>query len=148
MKSDHPIRAEDIETNVKISQEFRIFIDHNAKEFSFDSLSSSIGCKDLIEATMRAHAALNKSSYLCVDDLIFIKRIQPYLKNPFSPYEGTIVRLSAQGLNPREICRILGKSNYERQVWRVRRKAELRGILPPLNSHPEGVDIEYSRKER
>ena len=131
MNSDHPIKAEDIETNVKISLDYRIFIDHLAKEFSYDSLNSPISCKDLIEATMRAHAALNKRSYVCVDDLIFIKRIQPYLKNPFSRYEGTIVRLSAQGLSPREICRILGKGNYEQQVWRVRRKAELRGILPP-----------------
>ena len=131
MNSDHPIRAEDIETNVKISQEYRIFIDHLAKEFSYDSLNSSIGCKDLIEATMRAHAALNKRRQVCVDDLVFVKRIQPYLTNPFSPHGGKIVRLRAKGLSIDEICKAIHKSNYRQQVQRVIKKAELRGILSP-----------------
>jgi hypothetical protein len=131
MNSDHTIKAEDIETNVKISLDYRIFIDHLAKEFSYDSLNSPIGCKDLIEATMRAHAALNKRSYVCVDDLIFIKRMQPYLKNPFSPYDGKIVRLRAQGLSIRKICKDIGKGNYEQRVQRVIKKAELRGTLSP-----------------
>jgi hypothetical protein len=137
MRFGRLIKMDDISTRVEIQPEYVTIVPHLAQEFSFDSSTSPVACQDLIKATMCAHASLNKRSRLCIDDLIFVKRIQPYLKNPFSPYESTIVRLSAQGLNPSEICRRLGKGNYEQQVLRVRRKAELRGVLSPPNGHPE-----------
>jgi len=125
------IGVSDIATEVQIPPEYLMFIEHLAKEFSYASLNSPISCQDLIKATMRAHAALNKRSQVCVDDLVFVKRIQPYLMNPFSPFDGRIVRLRAQGFSIDEICKAIGKGNYRRHVQRVIKKAELRGILSP-----------------
>jgi hypothetical protein len=125
------ITVNDIATKVEIPPDYLMFIKHLAMEFSYDSLNSPISCQDLIKAIMRAHAALNKRSQVCVDDLVLITRIQPYLTNPFSPYDGKIVRLRAQGLSIDEICKAIGKGNYRQHVQRVIEKAKLRGILSP-----------------
>lgn len=130
---DKPITVDDIETEVELPPEYFVVIEHLAKEFSFDSLNSPVSCQDLIKATLRAHAALNKRRQVCVDDLVFVKKIQPYLTNPFSPHEGKIVRLRAKGLSIAEICKAIHKGNYQQQVQRVIRKAELRGILSPIS---------------
>ena len=104
------ITIDDIATEVEIPSDFLWAVPHLARAFSYDSSTSPVACQDLIIATMRAHAALNKRSQVCIDDLVFIKRIQPYLTNPFSPYEGRIVRLSAKGLSLEEICKKIGKT--------------------------------------
>lgn len=137
MHYEKVITTEDIETKVEMPSEYSMFIEHLSKEFSADSLNSPVSCQDLIKATMHAHAALNKRNQVCVDDLVFVTRIRPYLKNPFSPYDGRIVRLRAKGSSIDEICKAIHKGNYGQQVQRVIKKAELRGILPPSDSHPE-----------
>jgi hypothetical protein len=146
MDLNQKIRVADIETNVSIPQEYRLIIQHLAQEFSYDSLNSPVSCKDLIKATMLAHAAINKRNTVCIDDLVFVKRIQPYLTNVFSPYEGKIVRLSAQGLSLRQICQEIGKGNYQQQVQRVLKLARLRGILSPKNSQLEKKEAYAERR--
>jgi hypothetical protein len=106
-------------------------IQHLAQEYSYDSLTSPVACKDLINATMRAHAALNKRGQVCIDDLVFVARIQPYLTNPFSQYDGEIIRLRAKGLGVKQICKEIRKVNYDHHVHIVIKKAELRGVLSP-----------------
>jgi hypothetical protein len=140
------ITVDDIATKVEIGSEYLRVVQHLAKEFSYDSLTSPIASQDLIMATLRAHSALNKRNRVCVDDLVFVKRIQPYITNPYSPYDGKIVMLRAQGLSIKEICKAIGKGNYEQQVQRVIKKAELRGILPPPDSHTAGD--EFNKKRR
>lgn len=128
---DSIITVNDIETQVEIPPEYFSIIKYQAKKYSYETLNSPVSCQDLIKAMMRAHAALNKRSSVCLDDLILVTMIQPYLKNPFSPHDGEIVRLRAQGLSLEEICKEIGKGNYKGHVQKVVKKAELRGILPP-----------------
>jgi hypothetical protein len=125
------ITVDDIATKVEIASDYFRMVQHLAKEFSYDSLTSPVACQDLLKATLSAHSALNRRNRICVDDLMFVKRTQPYLTNPFSPYDGKIIRLRAQGLSIREVCKEIGKRNYEQQVQRVIKRAELRGILSP-----------------
>jgi hypothetical protein len=126
---DRKITVDDIATSVEISSKFLSLIKHIAREFSYTSLISPTGMQDTIKGTIRAHASLNKRSQVCSDDLKFLFAIQPYLTNPFSPYEGLVVKYRAQGLSYREIERKIGKRNYVKQISLVVKKAELRGIL-------------------
>jgi hypothetical protein len=101
-----------------------------AEQFSYDSLISPIGAQDLIKGTLRAHASLNNRPQVCVDDLKFVLMLKPFLPNPFSPYDGQIVKLRAQGRSISQICLEIGKNpSYRQQVQRVLEKAKLRGIL-------------------
>ena len=129
MSYDDTISIDDIETHTQIPKKYYGTIEHLARDFSYASLKSRIGCQDLIKATLAAHAALNKRREVCRDDLQFVEMIQRYLVDPFSPYEGRIVKYRAEGLSFREIARKIGKPNYLQQIQRVIKKAELRGIL-------------------
>lgn len=135
INSSHKITVDDIEVNVEIPTGYLRNIQHLAKGFSYDSLTSSMACQDLIKALLRAHAAFNHRGEVCFDDLVVVLRARNFLRNPFSPFEGQIVRLRAKGQSINEICCAIGKGNYEQQVQRVIRKAELRGILSPPDSH-------------
>jgi hypothetical protein len=97
MRQDEKIGIEDISKCVEIPSKCISLIRHFAKDFSYASLSSPVSSQDLIKATLRAHASLNKRDKVCMDDLRFVLMLRPYLTNPFSPYEGKIVRLRAQG---------------------------------------------------
>ena len=128
------ITIDDIETNIKpIPKRYLKWIKINAKKFSYLSLQTYVGCQDLIKALVRAHAALNQRNEVCIDDFALVSMVEPYLVNPFSPYEGRIVELWAEGnMSSRALCKAIGKSeNYHTQVERVIEKARLRGILPP-----------------
>ena len=129
MHFDGYITVDDIETDVKIQRKYFKLIQYLAQEFSYLSLRSFIGCQDLIKGTLKAHASLNKRKEICTDDIRFLMMIKDYLVNPFSPYEGRIVKYASQGFSVRDICRKLGKPTYLRQVQRVIDKAKLRGIL-------------------
>jgi hypothetical protein len=136
---DRIIQEKDIETNVKIPSKYFPVIRHISQEFSYESLNSIVGCQDIVNATLRAHSALNKRKETCVDDIRFVASIKKYLKNPFSPYEGQIVRLRAEGLSVPEICRKIGKTqSYRQQAERFIEKAQLRGILES-ESPPNGL---------
>jgi len=125
------ITIDDIETNIQdIPPHFLKLIEIQAREFSYLSLQSYVGCQDLIKGLVRAHAALNKRKEVCTDDFALVSYVKEFLVNPFSPYEGQIVKLRAQGLSYRSIEKAIGKSNYLHQIYEVVKKAQLRGILP------------------
>jgi hypothetical protein len=105
MHFDGKITVDDIAKNVEIPSKFLSLIKHIAQEFAYASLISPTGMQDIIKGILRAHAALNKRSQVCRDDFRFVFAIRPYLTNPFSPYEGLIVKYRAQGLSYREIER-------------------------------------------
>jgi hypothetical protein len=131
VKFESTITIDDIETDIQeIPSHFLKLIEIQAREFSYLSVRSFVGCQDIIKAIMRAHAALNKRKQLCTDDLYVVTLIKPYLTNPFSLYEGQIVKLRSQGLSYREIQEKIGKKNYLRQIEKVVKKAQIRGILP------------------
>ena len=131
MRFTPTITIDDIETDIQeIPSHYLKLIRIHAREFSYLSMRSFVGCQDTIKAIMRAHAALNKRNYVCEDDLYVVTLIKPYLINPFSRCEGQIVKLRAQGLSYREIEEKIGKRNYLRQIQRVVKKAQIRGILP------------------
>jgi hypothetical protein len=132
MRFKDKITPNDIEANVKeIPHIYLRSIQHEAKEFSYLSLKGFIGCQDQIKGIVRAHASLNNRREVCEDDFALIPMIKRYLVNPFSPYEGRIVRYAAQGLSCRAICQKIGKSaSYVRQVHSVEEKARIRGIIP------------------
>lgn len=132
MKFGSKIKVEDIETNVKpIPKHYLKLIEKLAREFSYISMRSFVGCQDLIKGLARAHAALNKRTDVCSDDFEFVLLVEPYLVDPFSKYVGQIIEHRAQGYSYREICRKIGKDeNYKDQVGAVCRLAQLRGILP------------------
>jgi hypothetical protein len=132
MKFNRKITMDDIETDVEeIPSHYLKLIKIRAKEFSYLSLRSFIGCQDVIKALVRAHAALNKRKHLCTDDFYFLSLIKPYLINPFNPHEGKMIKLRAQGLSYREICKAIGNNKKSHaQVKRVIDKAKIRGILP------------------
>jgi hypothetical protein len=143
---DGMIRVEDVVSRVEIPSTHLRIVKHLAQEYSYNSLNSPVACQDLIKGTLRAHASLNRRTEVCEDDVIFVAEVRPYLRNPFSPYEGMIVKLSAQGLGTGEICRTIRKPDtYKQQVLRVIRKAELRGILDVQS--PPIWDDRYTRKE-
>jgi hypothetical protein len=123
------ITEDDISKHVEMPLEYMGIVRHLSREFSYASLNSPISCQDLIKGTLKAHASLNGRPQVCADDLRFVMLIKPYLRNPYSPCEGEIVKLRAEGLSIREIGRKIGKSNYNRQIQRVIQKAQLRGIL-------------------
>jgi hypothetical protein len=129
MRKHEKIGIEDISKCVEIPPKYIPLIRQLAKDFSYASLSSPVSSQDLIKATLRAHASLNRRNEVCMDDLRFVLMLRPYLTNPFSPYDGLIVKYRAQGFSIREIARKIGKSKYNRQIQRVLRKAELRGLL-------------------
>lgn len=120
------ITVDDIEREVHIPEKYFGPIEHLGQDFSHTSLRTKVGAQDLIKATMTAHASLNRRKEVCRDDLGFVIAIRPYLTNPFSPYEGKIVKYRAQGHSIREIGRKIGKLNYNQQIQRVIRKAELK----------------------
>jgi hypothetical protein len=131
-KFETPITVDDIETNIKpIPQYYLKWIKIQAREFSYLSLRSYVGCQDLIKGLVQAHAALNQRSEICTDDFALLSLVKPYLIDPFSPYEGQVVKLRASGLSYREIQERIGKNNYLRQIQRVVSKATIRGILAP-----------------
>lgn len=132
MHFKHKITLDDIETNVrKISRPYLKLIQNQAREFSCLSIRGFIGCQDLIKGVVRAHASLNKRQEVCDDDFEFSLMIKDYLTNPFSPYEGQIVKYASQGLSYRSICRKIGKPpSYIKQVHSVVNKARIRGIIP------------------
>jgi len=130
MRFEELITVDDIETDVVIRKKYFNVIRHLAQEFSYLSLKTFIGCQDLIKGTLKAHASMNDRDHICRDDIEFVEMVKEYLVNPFSPYEGRIVKYRAQGFSYRDICKKLGKSgSYLGQVQRVVKKAELRGIL-------------------
>jgi len=131
------ITLDDIETNIQaIPKHYLKLIEILAKEFSYLSLRSYVGCQDLIKGLVRAHAALNNRDEVCSDDFALVSLIKGYLIDPFNPHEGRIVKLIAEGVSYREIERMIGKKNYLRQIQRIVRKAQIRGILP-LETKPE-----------
>jgi len=123
------ITVDNIARKVEIPHKFVSIIKRLAQEFSYLTLSSQVACQDLIKGLMRAHAALNNRSEVSMDDVKLILMVRPYLVNPMSPYEGLIVKYRAQGLSIRETANKIGKTNYNKQIQRVIKKAELRGIL-------------------
>jgi len=132
------ITVDDIETDVEIQKKYFNVIRYLAQEFSYLSLKTFVGCQDLIKGTLRAHASLNGRDHICRDDIEFVAMVKEYLVNPFSPYEGRIVKYRAQGFSYRDICKKLGKSSsYIGQIQRVVKKAELRGILDIEKSVPD-----------
>jgi hypothetical protein len=140
LKYNGIIKPEDISSSVEIQPPYPKLVQKLAKDISYDMLNSPIGCSDLIRATMMANATLNKRTTLCADDLNLIHKIRPYLINPFSPYDGRIVRLRSMGLSIDEISKEIGKGNYRRQIERVIEKAKLRGVLSPNSqSYPNGL---------
>jgi hypothetical protein len=128
------IKIEDITRKVEIPSKYLTIVRHLAQEFSYLTLSSQVACQDLIKGLMRTHAALNKRNEVCMDDVKLVLMVRPYLVNPMSPYEGLIVKYRANGLSVRGIAKKLGKLNYNQQIQRVIRKAELRGILDSESS--------------
>jgi len=130
MRFRRVITEDDIETEVEIPRKYYDIIKYLAEDFSYLSLRTFIGCQDLIKGTLKAHASLNQRNCICQDDIDFLRMIKDYLINPFSPYEGKIIRLRAHGFSYRDICKVIGKPNYLQQVQRVCQKAELRGVLP------------------
>lgn len=131
MRFKPTITINDIETDIEeIPRHYLKLIKIQAREFSCLSLRSFIACQDLIKGTVRAHASLNNRKGFCTDDFALVPMIKGYLINPFSPYEGQIVKYSAQGLSYRGICKKIGKPNYIHQVQSVVKKAQIRGILP------------------
>ena len=138
------ISIDDIETNIKpIPKCYLKWIRIKAKKFSYLSLRTYVGCQDIIKAIVRAHAALNQRSEVSIDDIAFVSMVQPYLIDPYSPYDGLIVELWAENnLSSRQICEAIGKSkNYHTHVERIIEKAKLRGILPPEK------EVEQSKEE-
>ena len=139
LQYEKKISESDIETDVTIPNHYLPVIRHLAQEFSYASLNSQISCQDLIKATLKAHASLNKRKQVGRDDLYYVKCIQEYLVNPFNPYEGQIIKYKAQGLTVSEIACKIGKTrNYRQQIERVIEKAQLRGILNSESS-PKGL---------
>jgi len=125
------ITLEDIETEIKyIPPHFLKLIKLQAREISYLTLRSYIGCQDLIKGLVRAHASLNNRNRVCSDDFALVSLIKTYLIDPFNPHEGRIVKLRAEGFSYREIEKMIGKKNYLHQIQRIVRKAQLRGILP------------------
>jgi hypothetical protein len=125
------ITEDDIETEVSIPTKYYETIKHLAQEFSYMSIKTFIGCQDLIKATLKAHASLNNRCLVNHDDFDFLRMLGDYLVNPFSPYEGKIIKYTAQGFSVGDICKKIGKdSSYRNQVSRTIEKARLRGILP------------------
>jgi hypothetical protein len=147
MRQGETIGVDNISKRVKMSSVYVGLVRHLARGFSYDSLTSPISCQDLIKGTLRAHASLNKRNEVCMDDLRFVLMLRPYLTNPFSPYEGKIVRLRAQGLSFGKIEKELGKVNYVQQIQRVIKKAELRGILDRADDEPWNTNSQ-ERKDR
>jgi len=133
------ITQDDIETDVRIPKKYYQTIRYLAQDFSYMSLKTFIGCRDIIKATLKAHASLNHRDEVCRDDLEFIRMIKDYLVNPFSPYEGKVDKYRAEGFSIRDICKKIDRPNYIKQVQRVVQKAELRGILPLKNGSNVGV---------
>jgi hypothetical protein len=126
---DKQICTSDITTRVNIPQKYFPVINKLATAYSYASLSTLVSQQDIIKALVRANAALNRRSAVCSDDLLLAMKVRPYLQNPFSPYEGRIVELRAQGLSYSQIQKRIGKKNYNRQIQRVIADAKLRGIL-------------------
>jgi len=130
MRFKPTITIDYIETDIqKIPRHYLKLIKIQAREFSYLSLRSFIGCQDLIKGIVRAHASLNNRQEVCADDFALVSMIKGYVVNPFSPYEGKIVKYRAQGLSYRDICKKIGKPNYVHQVQTVVKKAQIRGIL-------------------
>jgi hypothetical protein len=131
IKYGRKITVADIELKVNdIPMRYIGFIQEQAQEISYQSLKGFIACQDLIKGLLKAHASLNQRCEICDDDLMLLDMIKPYLTNPFSPYEGQIVKLRAQGLSYNKIQEAIGKKNYRRQIQKVIQKAQIRGILP------------------
>ena len=123
------ITVDDIVRDAQIPEKYFSLVKHIAEEFSYMSMRSFVGSQDLIKATLRAHASLNKRGKVCADDFQFVLMLKKYLVDRFSPYEGLIVKYRAQGLSIGEISCKIGKSNYSGQIQRVIKKAEMRGLL-------------------
>ena len=130
MHFESSIGVHDIETQVTIPRKYFDIIGHMAKEFSYLSLRTFIGSQDIIKAMLMSHAALNQRDSVRADDIRFVEMMQDYLVNPFSPYDGWIVKYAAQGFSIRDICKKIDKPNYNQQIQRILKKARLRGILP------------------
>jgi hypothetical protein len=137
---------EDIEKDVSLPKHYLPIIRHLAQEFAYASLNSTIGCQDLIKATLLAHASINKRKIVCPDDFQFVTSIRSYLSDPFNPLQEFILRYYTQGLSIPRICEALGKNpQYGTQVRRVVEKAQLRGVINS-ESPPKSVDIKRLKR--
>jgi hypothetical protein len=140
------ITGANIAHKVKIPSKYLPIIRLIAQEFSYLTFNSIIACQDLIKGLLRAHASLNKRSEVCMDDVKVVLMVRPYLVNPQSPHEGLIVKYRAQGLSVRDIAKKIGKVNYNQQIQRVIKKAELRGVLDS-QSLPNGNDSNILKRQ-
>ena len=130
LRFEERITIDDICTEVTIPKKYFEKIRVLSRRFSYPTLKTQIGCQDLVTATLCAHAALNNRDEIHDDDFTFLKMIEPYLTDPFSPNEGKIVEYYDHGLSYRQICRKLGKTeHYLGQVQRVIDRAALRGVI-------------------
>jgi hypothetical protein len=132
MRFEDKITLDDIETNVEsIPHKYLKLIQREARDFSYLSLKGFVGCQDIIKGLMRTHASLNKRRGTCDDDLDLLSMAKNYLANPFSPYDGKIVKYASQGVSYRTICKNIGKpESYVKQVRSVVERARIRGIIP------------------
>ena len=141
LRYDEKITINDICTNVTIPEKYYNRIRRYARRFSYPTLKTQIGCQDLVIATLLAHASLNNRSKVCNDDFVFLRMIEPYLTNPFSPNNGKILEYYDQGLSYRQICRKLGKKkSYVGQVQDVLKIANLRGVITKRDNDEEIID--------
>lgn len=84
MRFKPTITISDIETDIqKIPRRYLKLIKIQAREFSYLSLRSFIGCQDIIKGIVRAHASINNRKEVCADDFALISMIKAYLVNPF-----------------------------------------------------------------
>jgi hypothetical protein len=82
-------------------------------------------------AIVRASAFVNGRTEVVQEDFKIAEKAKAYLVNPMQANRPKIVSMLRNKVSVSEICRALGQDpdKYDAYVYRVRRDAELRGLL-------------------
>ena len=102
-----------------------------AKEYGTLSIRSTSECKDIVKALASENARINKRDYLCEDDMVVVRMLKPYVRDPMATQEQEIVSYLKEGKSYRDICHLMHKepSNFKPLISYYRRKAVLKGVL-------------------
>lgn len=102
-----------------------------SKEYGTLSLRSSSECKDIVKAVASENARINERNYLCEDDMIVVRMLKPYVRDPMTTQEQIVIDYLKEGRSYLDICHLMHKEppQFKPLISYYRKKAVLRGVL-------------------
>lgn len=105
-------------------------VEQLADDYSALAVRSPSECQDIITAIVRENARLNERNYVCDDDIMLVRMLRPYNKDPMMPDKPRVVEFLRQERSFSDIIKLLGKSrSYYPTLSRIKKEAKEKGAI-------------------